>query len=69
MWLRPSRFSYCRCAFTQNGGAAVMVVEQEHLQDLVARALERADAEGDHLIAALLSQCLDLLEHRTVAQF
>ena len=46
-----------------------MVVEQEHLQDLVARALERADAEGDHLIAALLSQCLDLLEHRTVAQF
>lgn len=44
-----------------------MVVEQEQLQDLVAHALERADADGDHLIAALLSQCLALLEDRTTA--
>jgi hypothetical protein len=44
-----------------------MVVEQDEaqaqtLQDLVERALKQADAIGDYLIAALLSQCLVLMQ-------
>lgn len=34
------------------------------LQEMVARALQEADASGDFLIAALLSQCVSLLEER-----
>ena len=40
-----------------------MVVE-DTLQDMVLRALQQADASGDFLIAALLSQCVTLLEER-----
>lgn len=44
-----------------------MVVEQDEmhaqtLQDLVERALRQADAISDYLIAALLSQCLVLMQ-------
>jgi hypothetical protein len=41
-----------------------MKVEQDTLEQRVMRALEQADATGDCLIAALLSQCLDLMHHR-----
>lgn len=41
-----------------------MIVEQDALQEQVVLALERADATGDFLIAALLSQCLALMESR-----
>jgi hypothetical protein len=49
------------------GGGVNMVVEQDEaqaqtLQDLVERALKQADAIGDYLIAALLSQCLVLMQ-------
>lgn len=41
-----------------------MVVEQDTLQEQVARALAQADATGDFLVAALLSQCLALMHER-----
>jgi hypothetical protein len=41
-----------------------MMVEQDTLEQKVMRALQQADATGDCLIAALLSQCLDLMLHR-----
>jgi len=44
-----------------------MIVEQDALQEQVVLALQRADATGDFLIAALLSQCLALMEDRESA--
>ncbi len=41
-----------------------MVVEQDTLHELVMSALAKADGTGDFLIAALLSQCLALIEER-----
>ena len=41
-----------------------MVVEQDGLQEQLVRALEHADTSGDFLIAALLSQCLALIDDR-----
>ncbi|MFN3432884.1 MAG: hypothetical protein ACK4ZY_00670 [Sphingomonas sp.] len=41
-----------------------MVVEEEALRDRLAQALEEADRCEDTLIAALLSQCLALLDDR-----
>ena len=40
-----------------------MVVE-DTLQEMVLRALKQADASGDFLIAALLSQCATLIAER-----
>jgi hypothetical protein len=55
------------CGFLQHKGGVNMVVEQDEaqaqtLRDLVERALRQADAIGDYLIAALLSQCLVLMQ-------
>jgi hypothetical protein len=55
------------CGFLRHKGGVNMVVEQDEaqaqtLQDLVERALRQADAIGDYLIAALLSQCLVLMQ-------
>jgi len=44
-----------------------MTVEQDTLEQQVMRALQQADAVGDCLIAAMLSQCLDLMRHRDAA--
>ena len=44
-----------------------MIAAQDTLLELVARALEHADREGDTLIAALLSQCVSLLADRDTA--
>ena len=41
-----------------------MVVEQDVLREQLVRALEHADNSGDCLIAALLSQCLALMDDR-----
>ena len=41
-----------------------MRVEQMTLHDQVTVALKKADAAGDSLIAALLSQCLDIIDTR-----
>ncbi|USU08882.1 hypothetical protein NF700_00730 [Sphingomonadaceae bacterium OTU29MARTA1] len=41
--------------------------ERESLQEQLVRALEHADASGDFLIAALLSQCLALIKEREAA--
>lgn len=48
-------------------GATNMMVEQDILEQQVARALQQADAIGDCLIAALLSQCLELIHSREPA--
>lgn len=40
------------------------VIERNALRNQVVRALEQADAGGDFLIAALLSQCLALIDER-----
>ena len=44
--------------------AVGMQVQQMTLQERVTVALREADAAGDFLIAALLSQCLDIIDHR-----
>ncbi|WP_156143756.1 hypothetical protein [Sphingomonas taxi] len=44
-----------------------MMVEQDNLEQQLVRALQQADATGDCLIAALLSQCLDLMHHRAAS--
>jgi hypothetical protein len=49
-------------------GATNMMVEQNILEQQVARALQQADAIGDCLIAALLSQCLELIHSREPAR-
>lgn len=43
-----------------------MVID-DTLHDMLLRALEHADASGDFLIAALLSQCIALIEVRPTA--
>jgi len=43
------------------------MVDQDGLHEQVARALAQADAQGDSLIAALLSQALALLDSRRPA--
>jgi len=43
---------------------ARMTIEQDALHAQIRGALEQADLIGDHLIAALLSQCIALLEDR-----
>ncbi len=44
-----------------------MIAEQETLLEMLTRALAHADVDGDTLIAALLSQCIALLEDRESA--
>ncbi len=44
-----------------------MIVERDRLREQVVRTLELADQSGDFLIAALLSQCLALLDERDLA--
>ncbi len=48
-------------------GAAMIMVGQHGLREQLARALEHADADDDSLIAALLSQCLALMDERRAA--
>ena len=45
-----------------------MTIEQDRLHHHLWQALEQADLIGDHLIAALLSQCIALLQDRDQAR-
>ncbi len=45
----------------------IMIVEQDRLREQIVRTLEQADRSGDFLIAALLSQCLALIDERELA--
>ncbi len=66
MSLRTGR-QPCWIAAPLQDGAGSMMVEQDNLEQQLVRALQEADATGDCLIAALLSQCLDLMHHRTAS--
>ncbi|MCP3733549.1 hypothetical protein M9979_01445 [Sphingomonas sp. RP10(2022)] len=44
-----------------------MVVEHKELRDLLSNALAEADALGEHVIAALLIDCIELMNQRQPA--
>ena len=68
MWLiqvswRRYNLVYCGLpAERRSGSMAVEREDAEALRDAVARALLIADERRDHLVGALLAQCLDELD-------